>query len=60
MKLLNRILSRVSILSGFLGFLWKQGKIILLLTVVFVVIFGLLIFVIQSQVAPTPFIYTLF
>ncbi len=60
MKLIKRLLSRLGILSGFLSFLWKQGKIILLLTVIFVIIFGVLIFIIQSQVAPTPFIYTLF
>ena len=52
--------SRFNILLQFGKYLAKRGKILLLLTLIFLVIFGALLLVVHSQVAPSPFIYTLF
>lgn len=60
MNIINYFLNRTTILKSLFVFLWRKRLFILFTTLIFLVIFGLIFIFLSSQVAPTPFLYTLF
>lgn len=60
MKAIKTILSRFTIIKLLFAYLWKKRLFILATTLFFLIVFGVIFIFLSSQVAPTPFLYTLF